>query len=128
MEKAYGHESNISENPFSACDWFTISNSIIRCKARTRVLLALSLGGILSTTGLCKQTRMSRNSVIGALRGMGNRFHKETSLIYLGLVTKVEDENDCRISGYQITKLGRQALEKLENEEQIFRLRGPNGF
>jgi predicted transcriptional regulator with HTH domain len=54
---------------------------------------------------IARKTNLRRNEVCGALNGTRERYRKESSLIYLGLVEKEEYSNMCM---YKSTEKGKK--------------------
>ncbi|MDD5502827.1 MAG: archaellum operon transcriptional activator EarA family protein [Candidatus Thermoplasmatota archaeon] len=97
-------------------NWFFIKRMLCRSKSRAVVLSAMESGEIFSVADIARETGMARNSVVGAIRGMQNRFVESVSLLSLGLVGEVKIEGDSRIRGYKITESGLGVLKLLKNE------------
>jgi len=54
-------------------------------------------------------------NVIGALRGMNNRYREEESLLQLNIVEEVTGGKNIKL--YRITDFGRDVIENLENRK-----------
>jgi len=48
-------------------------------------------------------------NVIGALRGMGNRYRKEESLVNLNIVEEIDMEGDMKL--YRLTDFGKEVVQ-----------------
>ena len=53
-------------------------------------------------------------NVIGALRGMGNRYKVEESLLNLNLVEEIKSDSNIKL--YSLTSFGKEIIESLKNE------------
>jgi predicted transcriptional regulator with HTH domain len=53
-------------------------------------------------------------NVIGALRGMGNRYKKEESLLYLNIVEEIKSSSNIKL--YSLTSFGKEIVESFNNE------------
>jgi predicted transcriptional regulator with HTH domain len=89
-----------------------VSRSLRRSKVRTEV--ALYLYKIYPETSypadICRNTGITPTNILGALRGMGKRFDSSNSLVGLGLVDKISD-NDATY--YRLSERGKSLIEHL---------------
>ena len=53
-------------------------------------------------------------NVIGALRGMGNRYKEEESLINLNIVEEIKSGTNIKL--YSLTPFGKEIIESFKNE------------
>lgn len=53
-------------------------------------------------------------NVIGALRGMGNRYRKEESLVGLNIVEEIDDGKDVKL--YRLTDFGKEIVQMFLKE------------
>ncbi len=90
--------------------------SVRRSQARAEVLRFVARRGPAYATLIAEGTGLHLNTVIGALRGAGDRYSEELSLLAVGLVEEVEP-GLATMTGvsrfYGITEDGRMAVEVL---------------
>jgi len=103
----------LSEEP--ACDFVNISmviRSLKKSKVRKKVFLHLykiyPKAAYLSE--ISKNTKIDAPNVLGALKGMGNRYKKSKSLVEMGLVEIIKVEG---FSYYKISEKGKETLRKI---------------
>jgi len=89
-----------------------ILRSLRRSRVRTEIVMYLYeiYPKTSSATNIARNTKIATTNVLGGLRGRGKGFTKSKSLLELGLVDKIED-ND-RIY-YQLSKRGKSLMENL---------------
>jgi len=89
-----------------------ILRSLRRSRVRTEIVMYLYeiYPKASYATNIAGNTKIATANVLGGLRGMGKGFAKSKSLLELGLVDKIED--DDRIY-YQLSKLGKSLIENL---------------
>ena len=103
----------LSEEP--ACDFVNISmviRSLKKSKVRKKVFLHLykiyPKAAYLSE--ISKNTKIDAPNVLGALKGMGNRYKKSKSLVEMGLVEIIKLEG---FSYYKISEKGKEMLREI---------------
>ena len=60
---------------------------------------------------ISRNTGIDPTNVLGGLRGMGNRFDAESSLLTQGIVEKVEHK---KATYYRLSKLGKALIESMQ--------------
>jgi len=65
------------------------------------------------TSEIAYNVKTTPTNVIGAIRGMGNRYKEDESLVGLGLVEE-KDNSGKNIRFYSLTSLGKQIVEDME--------------
>jgi len=63
------------------------------------------------TSEIAYNVRTTPTNVIGAIRGMGNRYKEDESLVCLGLVEEKDSGKNIRF--YSLTTLGKQIVEDM---------------
>jgi predicted transcriptional regulator with HTH domain len=63
---------------------------------------------------IARRIRVDPSNVIGGLRGMGNRYNGNSSLIEMGLVEAIETNGDIY---YRLTDLGKKIMNHMNSEE-----------
>ena len=100
----------------------TILRSLNKSKLRKKILYFLyriaPQGVYLSELSRCVKSDPS--NVLGCLKGMGNRYNGNFSLIEMGLVKCVEEDG---MKIYSITKYGKNVVECLKDYDSISRWR-----
>ena len=89
-----------------------ILRSLRRSRVRTEIVMYLYeiYPKASYATNIARNTRIATANVLGGLRGRGKGFAKSKSLLELGLVDKIED--DDRIY-YKLSKRGQSLIEKI---------------
>ena len=64
------------------------------------------------TSEIAYNVKTTPTNVIGAMRGMGNRYKEDESLIGLGLVEEKESGKNIRF--YSLTSLGKEIVQNME--------------
>ena len=65
------------------------------------------------TSEIAYSIKTTPTNVIGAIRGMGDRYKEEESLIDLGIVEQVIGGKDVKI--YKLTDMGKEIIESIKN-------------
>ena len=87
-----------------------------RSRARREVLQHLG-GGADYPAAIARSTGLGVPAALGALRGLGLRYHPDRSLLGLQLIREVErPAAGCRL--YELTPLGRRLLVELAGGER----------
>jgi len=61
--------------------------------------------------------RSTPTNVIGAIKGMGDRYSERDSLLCLNLVEKTENGNNIKL--YKISELGKEIVKELRNGKML---------
>ena len=64
------------------------------------------------TSEIAYNVKTTPTNVLGAIRGMGERYREEESLIHLNIVEQINSGKDIKI--YKITDFGKEILESLK--------------
>lgn len=64
------------------------------------------------TSDIAYHVNTTPTNVLGALRGMGNRYKKDESLIYLKIIEQIENNDDIKL--YRITDFGKEVIQSIE--------------
>jgi predicted transcriptional regulator with HTH domain len=93
-----------------------VVRSLRRSNIRKRIaeyLLEISPSGSY-TSDIAYNCQTTPTNVIGAIRGMGQRYKKEESLIGLELVEQITSGKDVKV--YRLTDFGKDIVESLKRE------------
>jgi len=64
------------------------------------------------TSEIAYSVKTTPTNVIGAIRGMGDRYKKEESLIALNLVEQIESHSNVKI--YKLTEFGKEIINSIK--------------
>jgi len=113
--KGEGEKIAAGEAQGIAPSWLQVARSLRRSRVRTEIAMYLYkiYPAASYPADISRNIGIEATNILGALRGMSNRFDESNSLLGLGLVDKTGDNGGTY---YQLSERGKSAMENLNKK------------
>ena len=108
MEISGGGDMEVSPEVYKS---YMIERALRRSYVKRRIVMYLFLNGFGYISEIARNISVTPTNVIGAIRGMDNRYTAEGSLLNLGVVSEAEINKDDNVKMFCLTSiLGQDAV------------------